>query len=166
MRRSVYERDVQAHLESFNFGRSPGKVFAPWLMSSSPAAPRATAVHAREITLVVFRYAIERGQKMLNPAQEATSSTIATVEPKDRALSQEEIGQFCKYLEQVEEYVFPSRYGRYGPHRPMSAATLNRVTTSSWEYAQNDQQPLGKLGPRDRRCAGSTILHEAGHNSD
>ena len=64
------------------------------------------------------------------------------------------------------EYVFPSCYGRYGSHRPMSAAALNWVTTSSWEYAQKDQQPPGKFDPRDMRCAGSTILHEAGYNSD
>lgn len=48
----------------------------------------------------------------------------------------------------------------------MSAATLNRVMTLCWEYAQKDGKPLGKFGPHDMRRTASTILHEAGYNSD
>ena len=61
------------------------------------------------------------------------------------------------------DYVFPSRYET---HRPMSSATLNRVMTLCWEYAQKDGQALAKFGPHDLRRTGSTILHEAGYNSD
>lgn len=61
------------------------------------------------------------------------------------------------------EYVFP---GRYESHEPMSAATLNRVMTLSWQYAQKDGKALGKFGPHDMRCTAATILHEAGYNSD
>lgn len=102
MRRSVYERDVQGRFGKLQLREITGEdVRAMASVIVSCGVPPATAVHAREITLVVFRYAIERGQKMLYPAQEAASSTIATVEPKGRALSQEEIGQFYKYLEQA-----------------------------------------------------------------
>lgn len=61
------------------------------------------------------------------------------------------------------EYVFP---GRYESHEPMSAATLNRVMTLSWQYAQKDGKALGKFGPHDMRRTAATILHEAGYNSD
>lgn len=235
MRRSVYERDVQGRFGKLQLREITGEDVRTMADAIVARGAPATAVHAREITLLVFRYAIERGQKVLNPAEEVAPSTIATFEPKDRALSKEEIGLFYKYLEKVgttpsiraacklllltllrkgeltnamwtdvnftegtltipaarmkarrphvvflsqqaidllhalkmfagsSEYVFPSRYET---HRPMSAATLNRVMTSSWEYAQKDQQPLGKFGPHDMRRTGSTILHEAGYNSD
>lgn len=195
----------------------------------------ATAIHAREIILLVFHYAIERGQKVPNPAEEVAPSTIATFEPRERALSQAEIGLFYRYLEKVgttpsiraacklllltllrkgeltnakwadvnftegmltipaarmkarrphvvflsrqaidlltalkmfagsSDYVFPSRYEI---HKHMSSATLNRVMTACWEYAQKDKQAFCKFGPHDMRRTGSTILHEAGYNSD
>jgi integrase len=60
-------------------------------------------------------------------------------------------------------YVLP---GRYDGDRPMSAATLNRVTTAAIELAQKEGAPLGPFVLHDFRRTASTILHEAGYNTD
>ncbi len=61
----------------------------------------ATAVQAREIVLQVFRWAIERGQKVENPAELVRPTSIARFEPRDRALTQEKIGLMFQYMERV-----------------------------------------------------------------
>jgi integrase len=61
------------------------------------------------------------------------------------------------------DYVLPSRYDS---DLPMSAATLNRVLSSTYKAAQKDGEQLGKFGPHDLRRTASTLLHEAGYNTD
>jgi integrase len=61
------------------------------------------------------------------------------------------------------KYVLPSRYDI---DRPMSAATLNRVLEGVCENAVKDGHSLDKFGPHDLRRTASTLLHEAGYNSD
>ncbi|WP_417282887.1 tyrosine-type recombinase/integrase [Comamonas sp.] len=235
MRRSVYERDLKTRFGKLQLREISSEDVRSMANAIVARGAPATAIHAREIVLLVFRYAIERGQKVGNPAEEVAPSTIATFEPKDRALTKEEIRIFYQNLEKVgttpsiraacklllltllrkgeltnakwadvnftegtltipaarmkarrphivflaqqamdllaalkmfagsSDYVFPSRYEI---HKPMSAATLNRVMTLSWEYAQKDGHTLAKFGPHDMRRTGSTILHEAGYNSD
>ena len=58
----------------------------------------ATAVHVREIVLQVYRWAIERGQRVENPAELVRSASIARFEPRDRALTPEEIGWMTSTL--------------------------------------------------------------------
>ena len=48
----------------------------------------------------------------------------------------------------------------------MSKATLNQVTTLAFKLAQKEGKPLGKFGPHDLRRTASTLLHEAGYNTD
>ena len=195
----------------------------------------ATAVHAREIVMMVFRWAIERGQKVDNPADQVRPTTIAKFAPRERSLSPDEIGLMYEYLEKVasgpqfkaaarlllltlvrkseltdakwseisftnaiwtipkermkrrrdhlvplsdqameifmalktfaggSEYVLPSRYDA---DAPMSAATLNRTLELVYKTAQKDGKALEKFGPHDLRRTGSTLLHEAGYNTD
>lgn len=235
MRKSVYERDLAGRFGKMKLVEITAEDVRAMAEAILARGAPATAVHAREIVLMVFRYAIERGQRVPNPAEDVAPRTIATFEPKDRALTSDEIGLFYQYLEKVgttpsiraacklllltllrkgeltnaqwEEvnfaegtltvpasrmkarkphvvflssqaldllvalktfaggsvYVFPSRYDS---HLPMSAATLNRVMTLCWQYAQRDGKNLGKFGPHDMRRTASTILHEAGYNSD
>lgn len=216
MRRSVYERDVQGRFAKLKLREIPGENVRAMANAIVERGAPATAIHAREIILLVFRYTIERDQKVPNPAEEVAPSIIATFEPRERALSQTEIGLFYRYLEKVgttpsiraacklllltllrkgeltnakwadvnftegmltipaagmkarrphivflsqqaidlltalkmfagsSDHVFPSRYET---HKPMSSATLNRVMTAYWEYAQKDKQALGKFGP-------------------
>ena len=61
----------------------------------------ATAVHAREVVLQVYRWAIERGQKVENPADLVRPTTIAKFEPRDRALTPDEIGLMYQYMERI-----------------------------------------------------------------
>jgi integrase len=194
-----------------------------------------TAVLCREIMMQVFRWAIERGQKVENPADLVRPSTIAKFEPRDRALTPDEIGLMYQYMERIgttpsiraaaklllltmvrkseltnatwneinftdalwtipkermkrrnphlvflsrqaldifialktfaggSEYVLPSRYDS---DLPMSSATLNQVLTLTYRLAQKEGQSLGKFGPHDLRRTASTLLHEAGYNTD
>jgi integrase len=68
-----------------------------------------------------------------------------------------------KTLAGGSEYVLPSRYDS---DLPMSAATINQVLTLTYRLAQKEGVPLGKFGPHDLRRTASTLLHEAGYNSD
>ena len=183
----------------------------------------------------VFRWAIERGQKVDNPADLVRPAAIARFQPRDRALSPDEIGLMYEYLDKVaagpqfraacrlllltmvrkseltnatwgevnfteavwtipkermkrrnphlvflsrqaldifvalktfaggSEYVIPSRYDA---DKPMSDATLNRVLELVYTAAQNDGRQLAKFGPHDLRRTASTLLHEAGYNTD
>ena len=48
----------------------------------------------------------------------------------------------------------------------MSKATLNRVTTLAYRAAQKDGKALGDFCIHDLRRTASTMLHEAGYNTD
>lgn len=195
----------------------------------------ATAVHARDVMMMVYRWAAERGQKVENPADMVRPTSIARFTPRERALSPEELRLFYEYLEKTaagpqfkaacklllltmlrkgemtnakwseisftdalwtipkermkkrnphlvflsrqsldilialktfaggSEWVLPSRYD---VGAPMSNATLNRVLDLVWTKAQADGKPLDKFGPHDLRRTASTLLHEAGYNTD
>ena len=68
-----------------------------------------------------------------------------------------------KTLAGGSDYILPSRYDS---DLPMSAATINQVLTLTYRLAQKEGVPLGKFGPHDLRRTASTLLHEAGYNSD
>ncbi|HNC27475.1 site-specific integrase, partial [Accumulibacter sp.] len=195
----------------------------------------ATAVHAREVLMQIYRWANERGQRVDNPADMVRPRAIAKFQPRERALSPDEIGLMYEYLEKVaagpqfkvacklllltmvrkgeltdakwseisftdalwtipkermkrrtphlvflsrqaldifialktfaggSEWVLPSRYDA---GQPMSNATLNRVLELVYTQAQKDGKDLGKFGPHDLRRTASTLLHEAGYNTD
>lgn len=195
----------------------------------------ATAVHAREVMMLVFRWAIERGVSVSNPADLVRPNSIARFEPRDRALTPDEIGLMYQYLERIgtspsirsaaklllltmvrkseltdatwdevsfsqavwtipkgrmkrrnphnvylsrqvleiffalktfaggSKYLLPSRYD---PDLPMSSATLNQVLKLTWTLAQKEGKDLPKFGPHDLRRTASTLLHEAGYNTD
>lgn len=48
----------------------------------------------------------------------------------------------------------------------MSSATINQVLTLTYRLAQKEGMALAKFGPHDLRCTDSTLLHEAGYNTD
>lgn len=60
-------------------------------------------------------------------------------------------------------YILPSRYEA---SEPMSRATFNRVTTAIAELAKKEGLPLAPFTVHDLRRTGSTLLNEAGFNSD
>lgn len=102
MRRAAYERDLKRpfgnlllHEITHNELRS---VCDAILARGAPA----TAVHAREIVKLVFKYAEQRGQQIINPADLVAPSSIAVFEPRDRALGAEEIALFYEHIEYVQ----------------------------------------------------------------
>ena len=60
-------------------------------------------------------------------------------------------------------YLLP---GRYETDQPMSDATLNRVITAAVAKATSAGEKLAEFSVHDLRRTGSTLLHEAGFNSD
>ncbi|HWX02026.1 tyrosine-type recombinase/integrase [Collimonas sp.] len=235
MRTSVYEREIKPKFHNkklIEFTHEDLRALTDVIVERG--AP-ATAVHVREIVSQVFRWAIERGQKVANPADLVRPTTIAKFEPRDRALTPEEIGIAYRYIERIgttpsiraaaklllltmvrkseltnatwdeinfsqalwtipkermkrrnphlvflsrqvldifialktfsggSAYILPSRYDS---DLPMSSATLNQVLTLTYRLAQKEGQALSKFGPHDLRRTASTLLHEAGYNTD
>ena len=235
MRRGTYERELKPKFSNRKLIEITHEDLRALTDAIVEQGRPSTAVLCREIMMQVFRWAIERGQKVENPADLARPSTIAKFEPRDRALTPEEIGLMYQYMERIgttpsiraaaklllltmvrkseltnatwneinftdalwtipkermkrrnphlvflsrqaldifialktfaggSEYILPSRYDS---DLPMSSATLNQVLTPTYRLAQKEGQSLGKFGPHDLRRAASTLLHEAGYNTD
>jgi integrase len=235
MRKSVYTRELKKQFGNQKLAEITHEDLRALTDAIVERGAPATAVHAREVVLQVYRWAIERGQKVENPAEMVRPASIARFEPRDRALAPSEIGLVYRYMDRVgtspqyraaiklllltmvrkselsnakwpeinfsealwtipkermkrrnphlvflsrqaldifialktfaggSEYVLPSRYDS---DVPMSAATLNRVMTLTYQAAQKKGEPLAKFGPHDLRRTASTLLHEAGYNTD
>ena len=235
MRRSVYERDLAKPFGRLRLEEITAEELRGLCDRIVARGAPATAVHARDIVMLVFRYAHDRGVKLPNPAEEVRPCSIARFQPRHRALSEEEIGLLFKYLEKVptgptirlgvklllltmlrksemgegtwdevnftkrvwvipaarmkrrnphnvylsdqaldilvtlktcagsSRFIFPSRYDG---DEPMSKATMNRVTAAVLEMARADGMPFANFTPHDFRRTASTMLHEAGFQSD
>lgn len=235
MRRAIYSRDLKG-----SFGRlkmseiTHDELRAQCDKIVARGAP-AVAIHARDIVAGVFKFANERGKDYENPADRVRPSAIAKFQPKDRALTPDEIRIAWRHLERIQanpvlklavkllaltmlrkgeligatwkevnfkdalwvipgarmkrrnphvvylsrqaldilvalrtcaggsEYLLPSRYD---PDLTISNATLNRILTSTCESAEKAGEYLAHFGPHDLRRTASTLLHEAGYNSD
>jgi integrase len=101
MRRSVYERDLQRPFGKLKLEEASDDELRTLCDKIVARGAPTTAVHARDIVMLVFRYAHERGQKVANPADEVRPSSIARFQPRDRELSQEEVKILYRYLEEV-----------------------------------------------------------------
>lgn len=235
MRRSTYERDLKGPFGSLLLSEISDHMLRALCDRIVERNAPAVAVHAREIVMMVFRYAEARGEKHPNPADKVPPASIATFAPRDRTLTPAEIQLFYKYLERTQgsptirlackmllltlvrkselteatwseidfehavwtipgprmkrrnphniylsrqvmdilvafktcaggsRYILPSRYD---PDRPMNGASLNRVLTSVVEAASKDGSGLDDFSPHDLRRTASTLLHEAGYNTD
>lgn len=235
MRRAVYERELKPSFGTKKLAEVTHEDLRQLTDAIVERGAPATAVHSREVVMQVYRWAAERGQKVENPADMVRPTSIARFEPKDRALSPDEIRLMYQYLERIgttpsiraaaklllltlvrkseltdatwdevnfsealwtvpkermkrrnphhvylsrqaldifialktfaggSRYVLPSRYDS---DLPMSKATLNQVLTLTYRLAQKEGKALEKFGPHDLRRTASTLLHEAGYNTD
>lgn len=194
-----------------------------------------TALNVRHLVSKVFEYAIDRGVDVDNPALRVKASTIATMRPRERSLSEKEIGIFFNALAKTgvtntlqlsfkfvllallrkSEFRFarwdmvdweddtlnlpaeimkmsrPHRVylsrqakdilislngvyaradfihpGRFSPKSPLSEAALNAVIVSVLKYLKATGIEFNKFSVHDLRRTASTLLHEAGYNSD
>jgi integrase len=101
MRRSVYERDLERPFGKLKLEEVTSEELRRLCDRVVERGAPATAVHARDIVMLVFRYARDRGQKLPNPADDVRPSSIARFQPRDRALSGEEICLLYRYLERI-----------------------------------------------------------------
>ncbi|ENL4771862.1 tyrosine-type recombinase/integrase [Vibrio parahaemolyticus] len=235
MRRSVYARELEGKFGNQKLTEITHEDLRALTDAIVERGAPATAVHTRDIVLQVYRWAIERGQKVENPADLVRPASIARFEPRDRTLTPAEIGLMYRYMEKVgttpsiraavklllltmvrkseltnatwneinfsealwtipkermkrrnphlvflsrqamdilialktfaggSDYILPSRYDS---DAPMSSATMNRVMDLTYKAAQKEGQSLSKFGPHDLRRTSSTLLHEAGYNTD
>lgn len=235
MRKSVYNRELKKRFGNHKLVEITHEDLRALTNAIVERGAPATAVHVREVVLQVYRWAIERGQKVENPAEMVRPASIARFEPRDRALTPVEIGLMYQYMDRVgtspqyraaiklllltmvrkselsnatwseinfseaiwtipkermkrriphlvflsrqaldifialktfaagSEFVLPSRYDS---DIPMSSATFNRVLALTYQAAQKKGEHLGKFGPHDLRRTASTLLHEAGYNTD
>lgn len=235
MRRSCYTRDLKEPFARLKMGEISHIDLRTLCDKIVERGAPATAIHAREIVQMVYRFALDKGHRHENPADLIRPTSIAKFEPRERSLSPEEIKVMYHYLEHVSTsptirlavklllltmlrkseltdavwdeinftdaiWVIPaarmkrrnphiiylskqaldifvalkmcaggSRFvlpSRYDPDIPMSKATLNQVTKLTFLAAQKEGKNLDKFGPHDLRRTASTLLHEAGYNSD
>ena len=235
MRESILNRDILPTFKNRKLSEISDEDLRDLCDKIKERGAPATAVHAREIVQQIYRWAIGKGQKVVNPADTVSASSIATFKPKDRALSPDEIQIFFAQLENVStlptirlalklvlltmvrksellnatwdevnftdavwtipagrmkarrphnvylaqqafdimvalktcaggsKFILPSRYeGDKG----MSNSTLNRVIDVTVGRAQAQGLALEPFSVHDLRRTGSSLLHEAGFNSD
>jgi integrase len=101
VRRSVYTRDLKRPFGQLKLEEVTSDELRRLCERIVERGAPATAVHVRDVVMLVFRYARDRGQKVSNPADEVRPSSIARFRPRDRALSGEEIGLLYRYLDQI-----------------------------------------------------------------
>lgn len=102
MRQSVLERDVLAVWRNRKLEEITAEDLRALTQKIKDRGAPATAVHAREVVMQIFAWAIQRGSKVANPALEVPPSSIATFKPRDRALSPAEIGIFLRLLDHTK----------------------------------------------------------------
>jgi hypothetical protein len=76
MRRAVYERELKAKFANQKLAEISHEDLRALTDAIVERGAPATAVHSREVVLQVYRWAIERGQKVENPAEMVRPTTI------------------------------------------------------------------------------------------
>ncbi|KIX66997.1 tyrosine-type recombinase/integrase [Burkholderia pseudomallei] len=101
LRRSTYRRVIEPEFGKLRLDEVTPQRLKRLCDTTKDRRGPAVAVHVREVVQAVFRHAQGSGQAVSNPAEAIRASTIATFEPRDRALSPAEIRTFLTALEQV-----------------------------------------------------------------
>lgn len=100
-RRSTYRRIIEPAFGKLKLDEVTPQRLKRLCDDTKAARGPAVAIHVREVVQAVFRHAQGSGQAVSNPAEAVRASTIATFQPRDRALSPAEIRTFLTALEQV-----------------------------------------------------------------
>lgn len=101
LRRSTYRRVIEPELGRLKLEEvTPQRLMRLCLDAKEKRGP-AVGVHVREVVHAVFRHAQGSGISMSNPADAVRASAIARFEPRERALTPEEIRKFFAALDQV-----------------------------------------------------------------
>lgn len=99
LRKSVYKRILEAPLGKKRLEEIKPTVLSELLDKAKKERGPGPAVHARELVLLVYRFAIGKGVEVKNPADSIARKTIATFKPRERNLDGAEINLFFQALE-------------------------------------------------------------------
>lgn len=101
MRKSILDRDILPSWKNRLLTEITAEDLRQLCAKVKERGAPATAVHVRDIVKQIFGFAILNGEKVPNPADEVGPASIATFQPKDRALSPSEIRIMLQQLEHV-----------------------------------------------------------------
>jgi integrase len=101
LRKSVYRRLLEQPLSKKRLDEIRPTALAELLDRIKRDNGPGPAVHARELVLLVYRFAIGRGVEVTNPAEAIQRNKIATFNPRERNLSRHEIKEFFEALERT-----------------------------------------------------------------
>lgn len=99
LRRSIYRRLLEQPLGKLRMEEIKPKQLAELFDKAKAERGPGPAVHARELVLLVFRYAISKGVEVTNPVDTIKRASIATFEPRERNLNRKEIKVFFDALQ-------------------------------------------------------------------
>lgn len=99
LRKSVFKRLLEKPLGKKNLNEIKPKVLAELFDKAKKDRGPGPAVHARELVLLVYRFAIGKGVEVTNPVDSIQRKTIATFQPRDRNLDRREIKTFFDALQ-------------------------------------------------------------------
>lgn len=101
LRKSVYKRILEAPLGKKRLEEIKPPALAALLDKAKADRGPGPAVHARELVLLTYRFAIGKGFEITNPAELIARKTIATFKPRERNLSRQEIKIFFEALQRT-----------------------------------------------------------------
>ena len=99
LRKSIYRRLLEKPLGKKNLGDIKPKVLTELFDKAKAERGPGPAVHARELVLLVYRFAIGKGVEVTNPVDSIQRKTIATFQPRERNLGRREIKTFFDALQ-------------------------------------------------------------------
>ncbi|WP_184709986.1 tyrosine-type recombinase/integrase [Comamonas odontotermitis] len=102
MKRSIYERDLKPKFHNKLMREIDHHALRRLTDEIVARGAPAVAVQARDIVMMIFRHAIERGlEGVANPADKVKPSSIAVFVPRDRMLQPAHIKHLYTYMERV-----------------------------------------------------------------
>lgn len=99
LRKSIYKRLLEGPLGKKKLEEIKPLFLAEIFKKAKDERGPGPAVHARELVLLVYRYAIGQGVEVTNPVDSIQRKTIATFKPRERTLTRGEIKTFFDALE-------------------------------------------------------------------
>lgn len=101
MRKSIYRRLLEKPLGKRNLDDIKPKALTELFDKAKAERGPGPAVHARELVLLVYRFAVGKGVEVANPVDSIQRKTIATFQPRERNLDRREIKTFFDALQRT-----------------------------------------------------------------
>ena len=101
LRKSIYRRILAPELASLRLQEIRPLKLAELFRRAKDERGPGPAVHARELVLLVFRYAIGQGVDLVSPVESIQRKSIATFKARERNLTRYEIKEFFEALQET-----------------------------------------------------------------